>query len=87
LPLDGTKNLQLDGKNRAPVFSASRRIRRDTACFAPPCKPAPSLKLPTGQFLNARPWLVPGRYPDSATLLQPSFAQQRLHPLLPGRYA
>jgi hypothetical protein len=30
--------------------------------------------------------LVPGRYPDSATLLQPTFAQQRLQPLLPGRY-
>jgi len=30
--------------------------------------------------------LVPGHYPDTATLLQPSLAQQRLHPLLPGRY-
>jgi hypothetical protein len=30
--------------------------------------------------------LVPGHYSDSASLLQPSLAQQRLHPLLPGRY-
>jgi hypothetical protein len=29
--------------------------------------------------------LVPGLYPDLASLLQPSLAQQRLHPLLPGR--
>jgi hypothetical protein len=27
-------SLYLDGKNCAPVFSASRRIRRGTACFA-----------------------------------------------------
>jgi hypothetical protein len=30
--------------------------------------------------------LVPGHLPDSASLLQPSFAQQRKKPLLPGRY-
>jgi len=30
--------------------------------------------------------LVPGLYPETAFLLQPPFAQQRLHPLLPGRY-
>jgi len=29
--------------------------------------------------------LVPGLLPDAATLRQPSLAQQRLHPLLPGR--
>jgi len=31
--------------------------------------------------------LVPGLYPETAFLLQPSLAQQRLHPLLPGRYS
>jgi hypothetical protein len=30
--------------------------------------------------------LVRGLLPDVGTLLQPSFAQQRLQPLLPGRY-
>jgi hypothetical protein len=30
--------------------------------------------------------LVPGLYPDSATLLQPPFTQQHKRPLLPGRY-
>jgi hypothetical protein len=30
--------------------------------------------------------LVPGLYPETAFLRQPSFAQQRLQPLLPGRY-
>jgi hypothetical protein len=76
----------------APCFAPSRK----PAPSLPPLQSGSSLKTPsgcfinaqpsTGQFLNARPWLVPGRYPDSASLLQPSLAQQRLHPLLPGRY-
>jgi hypothetical protein len=65
------------------------------APLLPPLQSGSSLKTPsgcfinaqhsTGQFFNARPWLVPGLYPDSASLLQPSLAQQRLHPLLLGR--
>jgi hypothetical protein len=47
------------------LLQSGSSLKTPIGCFS-------NARPSTGQFLNARPWLVPGRYPDSATLLQSS---------------
>jgi len=44
------------------LLQSGSSLKTPTGCFS-------NARPSTGQFLNARPWLVPGLYPDSTFLL------------------